>query len=624
MFRRNFESILSDCLEAMHHGATVDDCLARYPRQARKLAPQLAMAAQVSRTPMAAARPEAQAQAWRALQKRSDELRSGKARPVVTRAVSGSPAWVKPAAISAVLVVSLSAVGGGAMYAAQDAAPDSGLYRVKLAGEDIRVMFIFDDNHKANVLLDQSQQRMEEINATIREGEPVPENALSAMNDRNQRAEEILAKQPENTTLRARVLSQAAGQEDRLLAIWSQVPPEGRTTYAEAVANLHNMQLSGGGAQVATLRPEELSGGILAISGEAQLGEDGVWRIGGFEVKIDDGTLGYKDVQPGTGASVLAAKSSNGRLHALSATVDASVLPTALVSGAVEQITDKGIVVDGLLIPLSNETLQTAPLKIGDKVQVTVHNTANGLFAGSINQYAATTGGSDETVWFEGTIQGDVSKATSQWTVGGMQFQITASTAIDAWAGSAQNGARVQIEAMNSHGNLLARRVMVITSQARADSATFLGTFDGYDEDAGVWNISGIPVSPPASASPSDDPDEGSLVVVDVQRQGNDLTATSLSVIQPPDGPQLVQLEGTISEIDGSRWTLKDIGQVRVSSTAKVSGAPALGKRVIVWGSQGRDGELEGTFARILDQSPVTTPVPAGAPPTPTPVASTP
>ena len=60
MFGRGFESILSECLEAMLHGATVDDCLARYPRQAKKLAPQLAMAAQVSRTPLVAARPEAQ------------------------------------------------------------------------------------------------------------------------------------------------------------------------------------------------------------------------------------------------------------------------------------------------------------------------------------------------------------------------------------------------------------------------------------------------------------------------------------------------------------------------------------------------------------------------------------
>lgn len=621
MFRRGFESILSDCLEAMHHGATVDDCLARYPRQAKKLAPQLAMAAQVSRTPMVAGRPEAQEQAWRKLQKRTSELRSGKVRPVVTRSVRTSPAWLKPAAISAVFVFSLAVAGGGVMYAAQGASPDSSLYRAKLTGEDLRVMFIFDDTHKANVLLDQSQQRMEEINATIRQGEPVPGNALSAMNNRNERAAGILAGQPENTTLRARVLSQAQEQEERLLAIWTQVPVGGRGTYAEVVANLHNTRLDGGaGSAQVSLRPEELSGGILTITGLAELGDDGKWRVGGVEVNVDGRTLDGSQIKAGTGVSVLAARSSNGRLHALSANVQSAAAPTALVSGEVERITDEGITVSGQFIPFSDDTLQTSPVKIGEKVQVTLHSTANGLFAGSISQFAATSSGDDETVWFEGTVQGDVSKATSQWTVGGLLFQITASTAFDARAGSAQDGARVQVEAVNNNGSLQARRVMVLASQASADTATILGTFDGYDDDAEVWRISGLAVTPPSSAQPEDDPAIGSLVVAETRRQGNELVASNIKVVEGPDGPALVQLEGTILKIEGSRWTL-EIGQVRVASTAQVTGKPELGKRVIVWVTQGRDGGLEATFARILDQSPVVTPAPAV---TPTPVASTP
>lgn len=620
MFRRGFESILSDCLEAIQHGATVDDCLARYPRQAKKLAPQLAIAAQVSRTPIVGARPEAQEQAWRSLQKRTSELRSGKVRPVVTRSVRTSPAWLKPVAVSAVVVFSLSAASGGVLYAAQDAPPDSSLYRAKLAGEDLRVMFIFDDAHKANVLLDQSQQRMEEINATIRQGDPVPDNALSAMNSRNERAADILAGQPENTTLRARVLSQAQEQEERLLAIWPQVPIGGRGTYAEVVANLHNTQLDGGaGSAQVSLRPEELAGGILTITGLAERGDDGKWRVGGVEVNVDGRTLDGTQMKAGAGVSVLAARSSNGRLHALSANVQSAAVPTALVSGKVERITDEGITVSGQFIPFSDDTLQTSPIKIGEKVQVTIHSTINGLFAGSISQFAATLSGDDETVWFEGTVQGDVSKATSQWTVGGLLFQITASTAFDARAGSAQDGARVQIEAVNNNGSLQARRVMVLASQAGTDAATILGTFDGYDVDAEVWRISGLAVTPPASAQPEDDPANGSLVVAETRRQGNELVASNIKVVEGPDGPALVQLEGTILQIEGSRWTL-EIGQVRVASTAQVTGKPELGKRVIVWVTQGRDG-LEATFARILDQSPVVTPAPAV---TPTPVATTP
>lgn len=623
MFRRSFDSVLSDCIDAMHRGATVDDCLARYPRQAKKLAPELAMAAQVARTPLAKASPAAQDDAWRALQKRAGELRSGRVRPRAVTGQRGSLAWAKPAAFAAVLVLSVSAAGGGVMYAAQDAQPDSTLYSVKLAGEDVHVWLTFNDGSKANILLDQSEQRMEEINAAVREGKTVPENALSAMNSRNQRAAEILAGQPENTALRARLLSVAKQQEDRLLAIWTQVAPGGRETYADVVANLHNIQLDGGaGAAQVSLRPEELSGGILTITGQAELGEDGKWRIGGVEVNIDERTLDHNQLQSGAGVSVLAARSSNGRLHALTANVQTAVVPTALVSGSVEKITDEGITVSGQFIPFSENTVPLAPLKVGERVQVTLHSTADGLFAGSISQFAATQS-DDETIWFEGTVQGDISKATSQWTVSGMQFQITASTAFDARAGSAQDGARVEIEAVNKNGALQARRVMVLASQAAGDSATILGTFDGYDAEAQVWHVSGIPVVPPDNAQPQDDPAIGSLVVVETRRQGSDLVAGTIKVVQNPNGPQLVQLEGTIGAIDGSRWTL-EIGQVRVASTAEVipSGArPEVGKRVIVWVTQGRDGSLDATFARVLDQSPVVTPAPAitptPAPPTP-------
>jgi hypothetical protein len=291
------------------------------------------------------------------------------------------------------------------------------------------------------------------------------------------------------------------------------------------------------------------------------------------------------------------------------------------VSGEVEQITDEGITVSGQFIPFSDATWPLAPLKIGERVQITLHSTADGLFAGSISQYAATSSGDDETVWFEGTVQGDVSKATSQWTVGGLVFQITASTAFDARAGSAQDGARVQIEAVNNSGSLQAGRVMVLASQAGADTATILGTFDGYNDDDEVWRISGLAVTPPASAQPENDPAIGSLVVAETRRQGSELVASNIKVVEGPDGPALFQLEGTIIQIDGSRWTLEKIGQVRVASTAQVTGKPDLGKRVIVWVTQDRDGDFEATFARILDQSPVVTPVPAV---TPTPAAAAP
>ena len=619
MFRRSFESILSDCIEAMRLGATVQQCLDRYPREAPKLAPRLSLVNTISRTPLAHAGANAQEQAWRKLQKRAGELRAGK-RPSAVRVSRGYGAWLKPVAVTSAFVAVMSVGAGGVAYASQDAMPDSPLYGVKLAGEDVHVWLTFNDSDKASVLLDQSRQRMEEINETVRQGDPVPQNALSDMNGRNQHAARILTSHLDDTALRARVLSQAQEQEDRLLAVWTQVPVNTRTTYTEAVANLHNTQLDGGaGAAQVSLRPEELSGGILAITGLAEQGEDGLWRIGGFDVRIDQQTLGYKDVQKGSGASILAARSSSGRLHALSANVQANVGPTALVSGAVEEITNKSIKIGGQYFPLSDDTLQTGQVKEGQEVQIALNATADGPSVRSISQYAPASEGADDTAWFEGTIDGDVSKATNQWTVGGLTFQITDNTFIDAKAGSAQDGARVQIEAVSAGGSLQAKRVTVLSSNADGGTAVVLGTFEGYNQD-GIWTISGIPVAPPDNL---DDPPRGSLVAVTTQRQGPDLTASTVKVIEKPDDPPLIQLEGTISQIDGSRWTL-EIGQVRVTSVAGVTGTPDVGKRVIVWGIQGRDGALEATYARILDQAPVVTPAPASSPTptsTPAPVA---
>ena len=70
--------------------------------------------------------------------------------------------------------------------------PDSPLYGLKLASEDARLWFVFDDKREAEILLDQSNERIDEITTMVSRGEPVPEKALSALQDRNDRAAAIL------------------------------------------------------------------------------------------------------------------------------------------------------------------------------------------------------------------------------------------------------------------------------------------------------------------------------------------------------------------------------------------------------------------------------------------------
>ena len=130
------------------------------------------------------------------------------------------------------------------------------------------------------------------------------------------------------------------------------------------MAHLHNIRLDGGaGNNFVSLRPEELSGGILDISGQTEEVGDGVWKVGGVEVRIDERTLGRQELQSGTSARFVVGRASNGRLHALSLS-NFQTGPSstgAVVSGAVEEVSDDGITVAGQFIHSPTQPSRSSP-----------------------------------------------------------------------------------------------------------------------------------------------------------------------------------------------------------------------------------------------------------------------
>ncbi len=606
---RSFHSILTDCLEAMRTGSTVEQCLERFPKHAKRLRPMLSLAEKVSRTPMAAVPAGAQERTWRTVSDRVSELRDGKRGFVMPRVGLGFGAWVRPVAFTASFVLVFTAFGGGVAYASQDALPDSPLYPVKLAGEDVRLWFVTDDKREAEILLDQSEQRMEEILAMVGDGKQVPDNALSAMQERNERASDILLAHPEETTLRARVLTQAQEQEDTLITLWTAVPEDARPEYATAMAHLHNVRLDGGsGNSFVSVRPEELTGGILNISGQALEIGDGVWSVGGVEVRIDERTIGRNDLQAGTSASFVVARATNGRLHVLSlASFQNGPSSTgAYVSGAVDEVRSDGISVAGQFIPYDSKTLETFPVTVGSHVEISLQNTSNGVVANSVGPAGGPTRSEVQTFTFEGTIEGNVGNGITNWTIGGVSFRIPATTSFDFRGGNAASGARVQVDAINRGDQPEAIRITVLASLDTADTASIIGTFDSYDTDEGVWIISGLPIVPPETG---EDPPEGAIVSIEAHRLGSDLVVSDYTVTESPDGPALIRLQGTVSQIEGTRWTL-EFGEVKVDSTSDVTGRPDVGVRVILWCARDTDGSLAALHARVLDDMPVLTPTP--------------
>jgi len=620
MLFRSFNTILDECLAAIQHGDTVDDCLARYPADADRLEPLLILADKVRQTPPALPRPWPQAAAWQRVRQRATDLHT---EPRGVQLSLDYGAWLRPVAITVALLLALFGATGGTVLAAQNSLPDSPLYRVKLATEDVRLWLVFDDVHKAEILLDQSNERMDEILEMNRQDKQVPANVLSALRNRNQRAANIVAAHSDETALKTSLVQQAEAQEANLILLYPQVSESDRTPYNEALAATHNARLPADQA-VAAIHPEELSDGVQHISGIAENVNGNVWSVGGLEVRVDQTTIG-QPIQNGTAVTFVVGKNSRGQLRALTVSTSPAGLPPSgsVVSGQIEQVTDQGIIIAGQLIPITSQTFVGGKVKKGQRVEVKLGQSDSGVVASSVRPVATPTSTGDEQeptsqFTFEGAIEGDVKKPTNEWRIGGLSFTITPDTAIDASAGQAKSGARVLIEATRQNDQLSAHKITVLASDAAPDSAQLIGVFNR--SRAGVWFVAGLELVPPERTA---EPLEGTLLFVDLVRHGADLEVKSYTRIQAPDDTSLVRLDVTITKLNGAIWTV-DFGTVRVSSTADFSGPEeVVGARAIVWGRQNQNGVLEATFARVLDKAAVVaTPAPASPLPTTVPAGN--
>jgi Domain of unknown function (DUF5667)/Domain of unknown function (DUF5666) len=610
---RTFDSILDECLLRMQQGGDLEVCLDAYPDHADRLRPLLTLADQVRQTPPSLPRPWPQSITWQRVKQRADDLRVPA--PAV-RLEFPLRAWLRPVAITAALLAAFFGITGGTALAAQNSLPDSPLYRVKLATEEVRLLLVFNETQEAEILMEQSDERMDEILTMARQDKPIPGNALSALRNRNERAARILSDHPEEADLLATFAQQSESHESRLIVLFPEVSRSAYDDYTETVAAVHNARLSESDGFVG-IQPEELSAGVLHISGVAQQVGTGLWTVGGVEVRVDQTTIGATNLTPGSTARLVVGKNSRGQLRALTSTTVQTDLPPSgsVVSGEIEQVTEQGIVIGGQLIPITPDTIRTGKLAAKQKVEVKLGRSETGVVASTVRP--APVAAAPEVpaqLTFEGVIEGNVSTANDEWKIGGLTFQITPNTDVDAQGGEAKDGARVIVEASVSGEELLAHSVTVLASGSNKDAAFMIGTFE--DSDEGVWRVSGLEVVPPERL---EEPQPGTLMAIDLRRREGELEVQGTTVIQDPDDPGLVRLSGAISQLEGAFWTL-DFATVRVASTADFAGPEAeVGVRALVWGKQNQNAVFEATYARVLDENPVlTTPSPAPSPsPTP-------
>jgi hypothetical protein len=592
---RRFASVLDECLAALSRGDSLDDCVARYPDHADELRVQLLLAGRLSASPRHEPRPGVQAAAWQRFRLRVEDMRLGR-KPRVSINVG----WLRPLAIAAALLIAVVGAGGGTIYASQDALPDSPLYRVKLASEDVRVWFTFGDSAKADLLLNQSNERREEIMEMLRSGKPISGNVLDALRQRNARAVRVLEDHPDELALLTRAREQAAAHEGLLLALWGDLAESAQDDYAEAVATMHNAQLRTSGIP-GSVSPGDVAAGVINISGAVQPLLDGI-LIGGVEVALDARTLGETALAAGQSVRVVAARGADGRLLALVVRTTDGQQPdqSYIVSGALEEVGEGEVTIAGQRIAITERTLLKLRLRLGQQVEVTVDDIGGQAVAASVEGPPDDGGEGAPLLAYEGVIEAQVSTAsvTNDWVVGGQEFTVTPSTEIDARAGALTQGTRARVEAVAEDGAVIAKRVVVLSDGGDADVVRVEGVLERGD--AATWTVSGVEVEAPPDV---DTPAAGSLIALEGRREGDRLVAGKIFTTFTPGPGGLALLRGPVGRIDdGGSWQV-GLVPVQIGDESVVSGKAKVGSRVFIWVSPDEQGVLKAIYVNVLDGS---------------------
>ncbi len=156
MTAKEFNNILDECLERIVLGGeTLGQCLERYPEQAAELKPLLETVLAVKRASAVEPRPEFKARARYQFRSALQEKAAPKRRPFF----GWLPQWAT--ALTILLIVLLA--GGGTIVAASNSMPDSILYPVKLATEQVQIAFTPSQLGKARLCAGFADERVAEI-----------------------------------------------------------------------------------------------------------------------------------------------------------------------------------------------------------------------------------------------------------------------------------------------------------------------------------------------------------------------------------------------------------------------------------------------------------------------------
>lgn len=178
MKKPDIENLLNECLERLLKGETVEQCLSRYPEQAAELRSLLQTALAIKKASAIEPRPEFRARARAQFHMALREMEEKKEQ-------RWSFGWRPQWAITVLAALAVLFLGSGTIAAAGYSMPDSPLYPVKRATEEVQLVFTFSDIDKAELNTRLADKRVDEIIYMAYKGDAETVEVLSERLDNN-------------------------------------------------------------------------------------------------------------------------------------------------------------------------------------------------------------------------------------------------------------------------------------------------------------------------------------------------------------------------------------------------------------------------------------------------------
>jgi len=221
------EDAFNDCIERLAAGEPLDSCLASYPDMADELKPLLVMSHAIAEV-SSSIKPRAEFKAAARFRFHA-ALAAKESKPLKTEPAPSR--WRFKWATVAVAALLVFVVGGGMGVASANSMPGEPLYRIKTLTERIRMGLTFSNENKAQLHLELAEERSEEIQTLVDEGNLEAANDIGVeLTNHLEKAQTVAPGLIENKDIVARLETIANKQVALLEAIYDRAPTGAQET----------------------------------------------------------------------------------------------------------------------------------------------------------------------------------------------------------------------------------------------------------------------------------------------------------------------------------------------------------------------------------------------------------